>query len=143
MPSSPFFGTIAGGGTDHVYGLAEDVSLYRFHYVCASLECVCARLNIDFRVQSKKFKCVMVPRAIRRSARASINLPACAQLIGTVRQLAPIEIPSGNPVAVPGIFQTSQCNWSSVVHFELPSMSCMCKRKLIRTRGDVGPRYCW
>jgi len=46
----------------NVYGLLEDVSLYRFHYVCASFKRVCAGLDVDLRVQGKKLKCVMVPR---------------------------------------------------------------------------------
>jgi hypothetical protein len=34
----------------HVNGLAEDVSLYRFQDVRASLECVRAGLDVDLRV---------------------------------------------------------------------------------------------
>src|SRR5579872_1105003 len=44
----------------HVYGLLEDVSLYRFHYACASFKRVSARLDVNFRVQGKKFEDVVV-----------------------------------------------------------------------------------
>jgi hypothetical protein len=37
---------------------------------------------------------------------------------------------SGNPVAVPGMFHTSQCTWSSVVLFRATSGSCMWRKKV-------------
>src|SRR4051794_26925028 len=37
---------------------------------------------------------------------------------------------SGNPVAVPGMFHTSQCSWSSVVPASDTSGSCMSSTKL-------------
>ena len=138
-----FSGLLRAVEEAHVYGLAEDVSLYRFHYVCASLECVRARLDIDLRVQSKKFKSVMVPRAIGRSARASINLAARADLIGAVLQLSSHRdtfrksgcgarnIPD-QPMKL--IIRSAVATGLHVMHVQ---------KEAHRARGDVGPRDCW
>src|ERR1700692_2052901 len=143
MPPTHFSELLRAVEQTHVYGLAEDVSLYRFQYVCTRLECVRARLDIDFRVQSKKFKCVMVPRAIRRSARASIYLPAGAQLIGAVRQLRShrdtFRKPGRGARNIPD--QPMQLVIGSSVPTALHVMHV--QKEAHRTRGDVGPCYCW
>jgi hypothetical protein len=72
----------------NVYGPLKDVSLYRFHYVCASFKRVSARLDVDLRVQGKKFKGVMVAWETGWRAWTSITRPARANLIGSVLQLS-------------------------------------------------------
>ena len=68
----------------HVHGLAENMSLDRFHDCRASFECVRPRLDIDLRVQGKKFKGVMMARAAGGRAGSSIHGAARAELIGAV-----------------------------------------------------------
>src|SRR6185436_14393963 len=46
-------------------------------------------------------------------------------------------MPSGKVVTVGGIFQTSQCNWSSVVRLRETSRSCMCSTKLCVAGGAL------
>jgi hypothetical protein len=72
----------------NVYGLLKDVPLYRFHYACANFKRVSAWLDVDLRVQGKKFKGVMVPRETGWRAWTSITGPARADLIGSVLQLS-------------------------------------------------------
>lgn len=81
----------------NVYGLLKDVSLYRFHYICASFKRVSARLDVDLRVQGKKFKGVMVPRETGWRAWTSIARPARADLIGSVLQLSAARNPFRQP----------------------------------------------
>ena len=137
------FGLLRAVEEAHVYGLAEDVSLYRFHYVCASLEWVGAGLDIDLCVQGKKFKSVMVPRASGGSARTSINLAARADLIGAVLQLSTHR----------DTFRKSGCGARNVPDKPMKLIiGCAVAAGLhvmhvqkegYRTRGDVGPRDCW
>ena len=49
-PPGHFSGLLRAVEEAHVYGLAEDVSLYRFHYDGPRLECVSPGLDIDLRV---------------------------------------------------------------------------------------------
>src|SRR5258708_3290118 len=72
----------------HIHSLAEDMSLYRFHYDCARLEGVSSRLDIELLIQGNKLKRVMMPRARGRRSRAPINRAARAELIGAIVQLS-------------------------------------------------------
>src|ERR1700694_1685372 len=51
--------------------------------------------------------------------------------------VAPCGTCSGSPVAVPGMFQTSQCSWSSVVPFDATSGSCISSTKLAVPAGAL------
>ncbi len=71
----------------NVYALGQDVPLNRLDGVRTGLKRVSAGLDIEFRIQGKKFKRVMVLRAGGRRAGAAKNRTADADLRSSIRQL--------------------------------------------------------
>ena len=71
----------------HVSSLAENVALYRFHHVDASVEWIGAGLNVDFLIERVNFENVMMPRAGGGRAGTSIHQAAGAHLISAILQL--------------------------------------------------------
>ena len=122
--------------------LADDVAIHRLEEGPPRFPCVGARRHVDFRIEGIHLERVVVhgPAAGAPGPRYTAPLALICRI--PFGSCAPSGIPSGSPFSVAGMFQTSQCTWSSVVRLRATSGSRIWTTKLCVAAGAFVQTSC-